>query len=360
MSIVQLSPSPDGTREEPTASPRVRILVIQLSRLGDTLQSLMALRAAKQLYPQLEIHFVAREKFADAARNTEWIDQVHALPTGTLVEPVLKFLKENPVDPQHIDYRSVIGNAASWIAPLVDQPWQLVFNWTYSDTSSWLTGILPSVAKFGFTRKVDLNAATPDGWSHYIQAVVQQQSPQNIHLTDILTTQLLTALQLHVGDPENEANSRESLATKFFNLPKDCLETIREEGRHWKDPSRKWISFQLGAGHPAKSWNRESWARLACRILARHSDCNLILLGGGEADRATAGLILDELRHNGLEDRSVLSLIDQTDFPLWASIIGRSQWVFSGDTSVVHLASVLGTRVVNISVGPVRYQETGP
>lgn len=29
----------------------IRCLVIQLARLGDTLQSLMALRAAKQLYP---------------------------------------------------------------------------------------------------------------------------------------------------------------------------------------------------------------------------------------------------------------------------------------------------------------------
>ena len=35
----------------------IKCLVIQLARLGDTLQSLMALRAIHQYYPNLEIHF---------------------------------------------------------------------------------------------------------------------------------------------------------------------------------------------------------------------------------------------------------------------------------------------------------------
>jgi len=41
-------------------------------------------------------------------------------------------------------------------------------------------------------------------------------------------------------------------------------------------------------------------------------------------------------------------------------VISRAQWLISGDTAAVHLASVLGTRVMNISVGPVRWAETGP
>jgi len=45
----------------PLSDKPIRCLVVQFARLGDTLQSLMALRAAKQLYPNLEIHFVARE-----------------------------------------------------------------------------------------------------------------------------------------------------------------------------------------------------------------------------------------------------------------------------------------------------------
>src|SRR5262249_50268681 len=50
----------------------------------------------------------------------------------------------------------------------------------------------------------------------------------------------------------------------------------------------------------------------------------------------------------------------QTEFDVWASVISSSQWLISGDTAAIHLASVLGTRVLNLSVGPGRCSETGP
>jgi ADP-heptose:LPS heptosyltransferase len=360
MSVFNLSSMQQKGSESPTPAGPVKILVIQLARIGDTLQSLMALRAAQQLYPQLEIHLVVREKFSAAVKHCPWIHRVHELPSESLLGPILEFLRNNGAKSEQLDYRTALGPIASWISPLVDEPWPILLNWTYSDSSAWLAGLLPAAAKYGYIRREDQSAAAPDGWSHYVQAVVQQKSPQNIHLTDILTTQLLTALQLHVGDPSQEATTRESLHSRFFQLPKSALESVREEGRIWKDPSRKWISLQLGAAHSAKTWTPENWAVLASRILARHPDTNLVLLGGGESDRQCAAEILENLRTQGLDDRNVLSLIDQTDFASWASILMRSQWVFSGDTSVIHLASVLGTRVINLSIGPVRYQETGP
>src|SRR3712207_1692659 len=67
---------------------KVRCLVIQLAKLGDTLQTLMALRAAKQLYPQLEISLVTRERFAAAAKCVPWIAEVITLPTDRLVGPL--------------------------------------------------------------------------------------------------------------------------------------------------------------------------------------------------------------------------------------------------------------------------------
>src|SRR3954463_14173287 len=88
----------------------IRCLVIQLARLGDTLQSLMALRAAKQLYPELEITFVARERFAAAASRVPWIAQVVTLPTDELLAPVLSGEKKDV---------EMIPELARWLAPLV-------------------------------------------------------------------------------------------------------------------------------------------------------------------------------------------------------------------------------------------------
>jgi ADP-heptose:LPS heptosyltransferase len=318
--------------------------VIQLTRLGDTLQSLMALRAAKQLYPQLEIHFLAREKFAAAAKRTPWIEKVITLPTEQLLGPVLRGEKEE---------KQAMGDLARWAAPLLEKPWDMVVNWSYSESSSFLTALVPGRVKLGYTRsRKDLSFSSADGWSHYIQAVIQGSVPQNIHLTDVLTTQFLTALQIHCGDPSNEGNAPVT-SKSFFQLE------IGERDLEWGDFSRKWIGIQLGAGAEAKTWSPANWAKFVRLILKRHPECSIVLLGGKE-DSERARLFMQELDLRGRESRNLLSLVGQTDFDLWASVVGRCSWIVAGDTAVVHLASVLGTRVFNLSIGPVRWTETGP
>src|SRR5262249_51649895 len=107
----------------------IRCVVIQLARIGDTLQSLMALRAAKQLYPQLEITFVARDRFAEAAKRVSWIHNVVTFPTDALLGPVLNKTKSE---------KDAVSDLARWTIPLVDRQWDLVVNWTFSEASSYL------------------------------------------------------------------------------------------------------------------------------------------------------------------------------------------------------------------------------
>lgn len=323
----------------------VRCLVIQLARLGDTLQSLMALRAAKQLYPELEIHFVAREQFASAAKRVPWLASITVLPTAKLVRPVL--------DGQRTP-RESLGDLARWLTPLAQEPWDILLNWSYSEPSSWLTALLPARIKLGFSRRPDGALSVVDGWSHFIQAVIHGGIHQNIHLTDVLTTQLLTALQIHVGDPADAGN--EALTSKsFFSLE---LQPERF-GPGWKDHSRKWVGIQLGAGSAAKAWDPENWAGVASHILTRHPDYSIVLLGG-PAEKPLAERFMAKLRASGMPDPRVISMVGQTEFDLWATVVGRCQWLLAGDTAAIHLASILGTRVLNVSIGPVRHTETGP
>jgi ADP-heptose:LPS heptosyltransferase len=250
-----------------------------------------------------------------------------------------------------------LGDVARWVAPLVQHPWDMLVNWSYSESSSYLTGLLPARVKLGYSRRRDAQSSCSDGWSHYIQAIVQGGVEQNIHLTDILTTQLLTALQIHVGEPADEGDAPVT-SKGFFALEVHGTETFPG----WKDPSRKWIGIQLGAGHDSKTWPVESWAKLASLILDRHAETGIVLMGGTE-DAARAHAFYEQLRAvsgRAPDARRVVSLVGKTTFDTWASVVGRCQWVLSGDTAALHLASVLGTRVLNLSVGPVRWAETGP
>jgi ADP-heptose:LPS heptosyltransferase len=325
--------------------PKIRMLVIQLARLGDTLQSLMALRAAQQLYPQLEITLVVRENFSSAAKRVPWIHQVVTLPTDALLSPVLKGARTE---------KQSLGDLARWVSPLADAPWDYVVNWSYSQSSSWLAGLLPARVKLGYSRTQSLELSAVDGWSHYLQAIVQGGVPQNIHLTDVLTTQLLTALQIHVGDPV-DAGNQPVTSKAFFALEVDP----GDSGWGWRDSSRKWIGIQLGAGHPTKTWSPENWGRVARYILKRHPECGIVLLGGKE-DLSRARRFMSIVGEDAESSRQVLSLVGKSDFDLWASAVGQCQWILGADTAVIHLASVLGTRSMNVSVGPVRWTETGP
>jgi ADP-heptose:LPS heptosyltransferase len=327
----------------------IRCLVVQFARLGDTLQSLMALRAAKQLYPNLEIHFVAREKFAAAAQRVSWIKEVITFPSDKILGPVLR---DEKTDIQ------ALGDIARWVAPLVKETWDMIVNWSYSESSSYLTGLLPARVKLGYSRRKDTTFCSVDGWSHYMQAVVQNGVQQNIHLTDILTTQILTALQIHFG--ESTCSGDAPVTSKsFFNLETNPSDL----GWCWRDLSRKWIAVQLGAAQESKTWSAENWALTIHKIIERNPGYSVVLLGGSD-DKYRAQTIISRLETllgvNPLSAKHVMSLVGETDFDLWASVISSCQWVFSCDTAAVHLASVLGTRVLNVSVGPVRWAETGP
>jgi ADP-heptose:LPS heptosyltransferase len=310
----------------------------------------MALRAAKQLYPHLEIHFVAREGFSDAAKRIPWIEKVITLPAEQILAPLLASTAPGLQS-------EALGDLARWLSPLVGAPWDFIVNWSYSESSSYLTGLLPGRVKLGFTRNATIENTTlaaHDGWSHYVQAVIQGGIQQNIHLTDILTTQLLTALQIHAGEPA-DAGDAPVTSKSFFHLKMDAASELAL-GARWRDPTRKWVAFQLGAGREEKTWDPAHWASLARKILKNHPEYGIALLGG-DKDIWREEAFLSAL---GAHGHSVVSLVGKSDFDLWASVISRCQWVFSCDTAAVHLASVLGTRVINLSIGPVRLNETGP
>lgn len=326
------------------ANSPIRVLVIQLGHLGDTLQSLMALRAAKQLYPQLEITLVARQSFASAAKKVPWIKTVVELPVRTLVETSI-----NPAGGDAEAMRQI----ARWVIPLVQERWDIVFNWTYSEASSYLAALVPARVRFGYSRTPDMQLRCIDGWSQYIQGVVQSGAPQNIHLTDILTTQILTALQIHVGEPASEQSP--DVPKSFFSL-QFAPQTYRGQNL---DHSSQWIAIQLGSDSQANTISPKTWAQFAKELLQENRSYKIVLLGDEDQISAYRQFVVEFAQPEVFESR-VLSMVGQTSFDLWASVIGQCTWLCSGDSAAIHLASILGTRVLHVATAGSRWWETGP
>ncbi len=352
-----------------TQNRPLRVLVIQLGKLSDTIQSLMALRAASQLYPNLEVHVVVREHFADAVLNTPWIKNVTILPTFDMIEPSLKSKAETG-DYTSEGKKKSLSRLARWISPLVREKWDLAINWSFSDPSSFIMGLVPSQVKLGFSRRKDGTLLVPDGWSHYFQALVQGGIDQDIHITDILTTQLLTALQIHLGDPKTDGE--QSVTSKsFFTTHATATNVNSAPGEKIstsviRDFSKKWVAVQLGPKSGPNSWKVIHVAELCSKIMTQTNDTGVILLGAPEMTEEAEAIITSlksSITNGALNSRDsnrVINRVGQSSFTEWASLIAQCQWMISTDSAAVSLASVLGTRVFMLSLGTSRFLETGP
>ena len=332
-------------------SEPIRCLIVQFARLEDNVQSLMALRAAQQLYPDLEISLVCHDTFAEAARKTSWIKHVHSFPLEATLEPLLA--KRNTVEDQ-------VPQLAQWLEPLIDQPYDLLVNWSFSEASSYLAALIPARVKLGYSRKRDGSLAILDGWSHYVYSVVQSECAQEIHLTDILTTQLLTALQVHFNDPA-ETGKQAVTSKSFFKL-----ERRDWAPKTWSHPGKRWMAIQLGAnprGNGPRRWNASDYGKFAASVLRRHDEQHLIILGA-ECDRGEEKEFMRALRaeYPGFrDDRSrMISLVGKADFDLWVQVLSDCQWLVTSQSAATHLASVVGTRVLTIEENSIKALESGP
>lgn len=326
-----------------------QVLVVQLGRLGDTVQTLMALRAAKQLYPDMEITLVVRKRFGAASHRVPWIRQVVELPAGDWI---------NPVRDGRLTQEAILPEVRNWVMGLQKtadgHAWDYLVNWTFSDTSSFLASLIPSHVKLGYVRGSQAGVYCADGWSCFVQGVVQAGVAQNIHLTDVLTTQLLTALQIHLGASTEDTSA--SVSSKgFFSLHVQDADTPWS----WRDTSRTWIAVQLGASHQRTAMAPALAGRLIARLLKEHPEYGVVVLGSAQ-DREAEEEVLTQLSGLGLDHRRFISLVGKTSFDLWVSVIARCQWLIAGESSAVQIASVVGTRIVSVVTKNSRWIETGP
>lgn len=316
-------------------------LVLQMGGYAEALQTLMALRAAKHLYPSAEFSIIASEQTASLLKRVPWIREVYQLPISNL--------QSMPGSRVHC-----LDLLREWITPITHMRWDLVIDWTFTEASSCLSAIIPAGVRLGKTRRdSDQTVLCADGWSQYLVGVIFQGIGQNIHLTDILTTQLLTAFQVHVGDSA-DAGECSVTSKSFFDLSSE----ERSLSQWGLSPMKRRIALQLDSPDQA-TWAAEDWADLASLIMARHPDYEIVALGG-VATIPIADQVIAELSSGDQCRERFYSLCGKTSSIQWVNILSQCHWVFSESRAGDQLASLLGTRSIAIAKDGMHWMELGP
>lgn len=307
------------------SQPPRDIVVIQLARLGDLLQTTPLLAALRGQHPRARLALALPPGLAPLARACRFVDHILPLDPATLAEAAAC------PDPGLARAR-LLGLCA----PLWQHPAQEVYNLNLNQATACLAAGWAGARLRGWRCQPEVPNLAGEPWSAFMMLLVGDRRLTRLHLCDVLASYAQP-----LGPPLSRLEYRptpEALAAGRALLPQQGPRVI----------------LQLGASNQLRRWPLESFAELA-RGLGRQG-AQLILVGS-QAERPLGRCLARALGPGGppLHD-----LMGQTGLEELAGVLAGADLVISNDTGPLHLATALGTPVLALFMGPARVHETGP
>lgn len=300
----------------------MKILVLQLARLGDIYMSWPAIRALRRSHPQAEIQILTRPRFAGAVEGLTEIDQVKFLSTKQLLAPLIQ---------NQPNVTAAFQEVSKVVDDLRNENYDWILNFSFSPVSSYLVhAISTSNTKVsGYTRYEDGFLKIPDDMSAYFYAQVGVDRPNRYHISEIFATMVETDL-------------------------------IEED---WRAPDLKnaWtmqvlpntITIHVGASEKKKALSESKWIAILSQLRKKCS--NPLILIGAEHERSIGDKIM-----TAVPGGNVFNLVGRTNLTEVFQIISQSALLVGCDSAPMHMASLTKTACLNLSFSTVNFWETGP
>ena len=297
----------------------MKILIIQLARLGDLYMSWPIARALKRVHPDADIQFLARERFAAALDGLECVQQVHKLHTPYIVEKLVNSTAEG------------IDALGQLMDSLQSQKYDLVVNLSFSPLSSYFAHYIGLNASdvLGYNRFPDSSFALNDHISSYYFSQVGIEKHNRFHLIDIFAS--LCNVELLDED------FAYPVSFNFSSPIKD-----------------NYLTIQLGASNQNKTLTPFIWARVIKNFLNSHLGYKIVLIGSKEE----LDLVPEIYAFNSHSD--IINLVGKTTISELFPILKNSALHVGGDSVCVQITNLTRTPCLNLSFENVKFWETGP
>ncbi|MCA1905450.1 MAG: glycosyltransferase family 9 protein, partial [Desulfarculus sp.] len=301
------------------------LVVIQLARLGDFLQSTPLLAALRARHPGARIMAVVGPAQAPLACNCGLVDEI--LP----LDPVA--LADAAAD-RHS--RRALARLRALCEPIWSQPAQAVYNLNFSSLAAGVAAGWDRADQHGWRLEEDRRRLVGAAWSSFVMQNVSDRRLTRLHLCDILAS---------YAAPETPPLAR---------LAQRVDEGAAARVQELLGPRRPRVALQLGANSDLRRWPVASFAALAKALLERGIE---VFLVGGHVERPLGQRLKEAL---GPAGEKVRDLMGRTDLPGLAAALAAMDLVVSGDTGSLHLATAVGAPVLALFMGPAQVHETGP
>jgi ADP-heptose:LPS heptosyltransferase len=304
-----------------------RILVVQLCRLGDILQTTPMLRGLRRAHPEAAITLMVLDGFSHAPLPRHLYDHLAVFPFDAVAASVR---------PEAGQWREALTHARNFVRGLGGEPFDLILNLTNSGLANLLCALVPAREIRGGLIAADRSRVVRHPWMTYFWASLLSREFGCVNLVDLFC---------RVAEVPIDGDGLE------IAVPDDAEFRMRQWLAAAGAADEPLVALQLGASDERKRWTPEQFAAMAERLPAR---AGTIVLVGSAAERplgtrAAAGLTRRYL--NAMGETSVVEL---------AALLRRCRLLVTNDTGTMHVATAVGTRVLDLSTGPVFVHETGP
>ena len=305
------------------------ILVINLMRLGDLVQTSPVLRRLRAVYPKGRITLVVMDLFQETARLLPGVDRFVTFSSASLAA-LLDQEEGWPTAAQRLE---------EWLRESFPRPPDLVINLTPNRLGgilAYATGA-PEIRGMAVNRGWEL--ITQPDWASYALIISRARQANPFNLVDLFLREGgLTpdgqGLEVAVP-PEAERGAKDFLMG--LNLPAETA----------------LIGMLPGASQPERCWPPEQFAQAALMLMEKHS-CHFFFFGSaGEATLAKAIT-------QRLPTTATTLLMGRTSLAVLAAHLKQLDLLITNDTGPMHLAAAVGTPTVALFLASARVQDTGP
>ncbi len=303
--------------DNPINPAEKHLAIIQVTRIGDILQTCHAARLLKINHPNIKLTLIARRQFVEpvAFLVNQVFDNVHALD----------FKKNINLNS---GFSGSLLNIKRAMKEVNNVRFSASINLSFSKMSSYLHSVINSEHKIGPHFSVQNQKVIQDKWSQYLYATVMRGDLNPFNLVDLFSNIIgVEKKSTHLSNKEFSKQEKNNLLIHPF------------------------------ASSDKKKWKESKWTEVIYRLLGENEKLTIYITGSSHDQEAYSKIvnvpILEKFKDRikpfiGHKLSELYQLVDDT-------------FLFVGHDSMVgNLLSFKNIKTVTISLGTVRPLETAP
>ena len=301
-----------------------KILIVNLTRMGDLLQTTPLIAGLKKKYPDSQLSLAVIDDFRGICSGFSGVDRLLSVDVNYFV-------------PRLMDSKYSLEENYTYLQKLmrrVGSDYDMVINLSHTRVSAVFSRLTECEDVRGMTLTREGALVVRHPWLNYFFYVSQKRLYNTFNLVDMYN---LTG--------EIELSER----SLYYRVPAEAADSPDE---FLKGYSGKFIGFQLGTATGDRRWDPEYFGELA-KIIRERLGWNIIVFGSRNERE-----LLNRMRQ--VYKGHLIDAIGKTSMQQLGALIKRCELLVSNDTGTMHLAAAVGTGIVAIFLGEAHAGDTGP